>query len=407
MASWDYDLDSVNPERRWRRGAGGPVPEEGRRLLAQGVEGGRVKLCRWAAAGSAVGKGLDQVHAEALLDALCQAGLVRVRERRDRRGAWEPYQWQLTPDGVALAPLEEAPVEVEPYLRGSDPSGHPVLQSIRTFLTVRSACRRPMALRLAMQIGRVIREGRIPVGRLLSVEIGGDTKAVDVTGYREELEEALGLPLEDVVRLHGRAVLLHGPLRFRIGAKEVDCTTLCPFTPLSPDTLESMIDLEVDASRLLMVENLVALEEAVRSGDQRDSLLVFTGGFPSQLEVRFLRRLLATGCIKSVEHWGDLDLGGLRILRYLQDTALAHPVRPYRMSAELLERLPPRALSERDRRGLRAWVEDRDAPGQALAEAMLRLDRKCEQEGWFLVPGLGLPPTQVLPGRLVGGEQAR
>ena len=61
-----------------------------------------------------------------------------------------------------------------------------------------------------------------------------------------------------------------------------------------------------------------------------------------------------------------------RILRYLQDTALAHPVRPYRMSAELLERLPPRALSERDRRGLRAWVEDRDAPGQALAEAMLK-----------------------------------
>jgi len=64
-------------------------------------------------------------------------------------------------------------------------------------------------------------------------------------------------------------------------------------------------------------------------------------------------------------------------------------VRPFRMEAEVLDHLPTRALTEGDRIGLRAWLEDPEAPGQALARAMLELDRKASQDWWFMVEAGG------------------
>lgn len=381
-------------ERRWWQGAGGPVPPGAVRLLARGMDGGRLRVCAFQRAGRAAGPGVDQVDAERLLWALCDAGLVRVHERRDRRGDWEPYQWVLTPAGAAALPLEEQPVAVEPYLALSEPFAHPVLESIRAFLESGQGKvpRRPMALRLLMQIGHEIRAGRVPRGRLLSVEIGGHTKAVRVTDYRGEIEEALGFPLEQVVRVHGRAVLLYGPLQFRVRGVSVTATFSAPWLALTQETLRDLDELEVHARRIITIENLVALEEEVRAGLPEDTLAVFTGGFPSSLEQDLLRRVLSAGTVREVSHWGDLDLGGLRILRFLGQ-CLQVSVVPYRMEPELLTRLPTQPLTERDRKGLRAWCADPEAPCRALAQALLEGDCKAEQEGWFLMPGLGRPES--------------
>jgi len=377
-------------ERRWWQGAGGPVPAGAARLLVRGMDEGRLRLCTVRAAGRAAGSGIDQVDAERLLWALCDAGLVRIRERRDRRGDWEPYQWELTAAGVEALPLEDQPVALEPYLEVTEPFTHPVLESIRAFIDgSRGKIQpRPMALRLIMQIGHEIRAGRVPRGRLLSVEIGGHTKAVRVTDYRSEIEEAIGFPLEQVVRVHGRAVLLYGPLYFRVRGVSVTADFSVPWLALTQETLRDLEVLEVRARRILTIENLVALEEEVRAGLPEDTLAVFTGGFPSSLEQELLGRVLASGAMREVTHWGDLDLGGLRILRFLGQ-CLRVPVVPYRMEPELLTQLPTQPLSARDRKGLRAWCADPDAPCQALARALLDGDRKAEQEGWFLVPGLG------------------
>lgn len=380
--------------RRWWQGADGPVPPGIVRLLARGLEGGRLRVCAFQKAGRAAGPGIDQVDAERLLWALCDAGLVRIHERRDRRGDWQPYQWVLTPAGIAALPPEEQPVAVEPYLAVPEPFVHPVLESIRAFIEGAPGMlpSRPMALRLIMQIGQEIRAGRVPRGRLLSVEVGGHTKAVRVTDYRSELEEALGFPLEQVVRVHGRAVLLYGPLRFRVRGVHVTANFSVPWLALTQETLRDLEALEVQARRILTIENLVALEEEVRAGLPDDTLAVFTGGFPSSLEQDLLRRVLAASEISEVTHWGDLDLGGLRILRFLGQ-CLQVPVAPYRMEPEILTRLPTQPLTERDRKGLRAWCADPEAPCRALARALLDGDCKAEQEGWFLVPGLGRPAS--------------
>jgi hypothetical protein len=96
-----------------------------------------------------------------------------------------------------------------------------------------------------------------------------------------------------------------------------------------------------------------------------------------------LAHLIAAG-IRRIDHWSDLDVGGLRILRQIQ-SHVSVEVRPYRMEAALLDRLPTQPLTENDKAALRAWVADTSAPVRDLAQALLATGRKAEQEGWFLV----------------------
>lgn len=371
----------LRPEGRDRRvveGAGGPLPEEGLRLLKAGRGGG---ARRWATAGRAAGAGTDQVEAEGLLWALVDAGLVAVRERRDRRGDWQPWQWWLTPAGEALlAAPTDPPADLAAWLAHADPEIHPALTSIRAWLATAD----PAALvtRLVLAIGDDLRAGRVPRGRLLSVTVGGHTKAVRLLDHRDVLEEALGTPLEEVVRLHGRAVLTYGAFRLRVGAQSIDGRFSVPWLALTPETLDGLTDLSVSARRMLTVENLVAFEEEVRSGLPADTVAVWTGGFPSSLERAWMARLVAGG-VSRVDHWGDLDVGGLRIFRHLQQV-LPCPVRPWRMEPELLDALPTRPLTSRDREALVAWRADPTAPLQDLAAALMERGVKAEQEGWWL-----------------------
>ncbi|MFO0750333.1 MAG: DUF2220 family protein [Myxococcota bacterium] len=372
-------------DRRWVIGAGGAIPGGADRLLVQAL--GREKA--WARAGRAAGRGKDQVDAEALLWGLVDAGLVRVRERLTRRGTWQPYRWALTEAGerqVRRALAAAGAVDVVAYLAGEDPPGHALLERMRGWLEAHAASADATAVGLVIAIGKELRAGRVPRGRLLAIELGGHSKAVRVEDHREVLEAVLGGPLEWVVRLHGMAALAYGPFRFTVRGRAIDGGWSVPWLALTQETLAAMTDLELDARELLTVENLVAFEEEVRRGLEPGVVAVFVGGFPAGIVRDLLMRLCAAG-IARVRHWGDLDLGGLRILRHLADI-LPVPVAPYRMQPELLDVLPTRPLTARDRAGLEAWLTDPAAPARDLAAAMLARGVKAEQEGWFVAgPG--------------------
>ena len=363
--------------RRTVSGSGGSVPEGGLRL----IRSGRGRMNQWRAAGRAAGAGTDQVEAEALIWALVDAGWVEVRERRDPRGDWEPYQWWLTEEGVRCAGADaELPADVAGWLARPDPNEHPILGSIRAWLE--HADPAALVTRLVLAIGDELRAGRVPRGRLVSVQVGGHTKAVRVRDHRDELEAVFGLPLEEVVRLHGRAVYTYGAFRFQVASSVVDGTFSVPWLALTPETLDRMVALEVPARRMLTIENLVAFEEEVRSGLPEDTVAVWTAGFPSGLERAWMRRLIEGG-VQRVEHWGDLDVGGLRIFRHLTEI-LPCPVTPWRMEPDLLDRLPTQPLTDHDRAALVAWCADPDAPLQELANRLLMAGVKAEQEGWWL-----------------------
>lgn len=361
-------------KRRWILGPG-PVtepPEEAIPLL----KAARGRTCRWASAGTAAGRGLDQVHAEHLLWELVDAGLVTVGQRRDPRGDWESYQYRLTEEGERAVQDDTSLADIEAYLAQPDPPEHPVLQGVRVWLADNW---RPewLPVRLVLAIGEEIRAGRVPRKRLLSLCVGGHTKSVRLEDHRAPLEEALGFPLEEVVRFHGRAVYAWGPFSFRIGANLIDGRFSVPWLALTPETIASMEELRLEADRLLTVENLVPFEEEIRQGLPERTLAVWTGGFPSLLERDLLIRFVGAG-IERVDHWGDLDVGGIRILEHLR-RILPCPVHAFRMEPELLDRLPTQPLTPRDRAALGSMTDP-------LALAMLVRGVKAEQEGWFLGP---------------------
>ena len=394
-------IEADGPERRWRSRAepgsdGAELDPVSLRLLA--FVGTRIS--RLASAGRAAGSGTDQVAAERLVDDLTSRGLARIRERRTRRGDWEAYQWEATPAGRALVPRAPAP-NVEAWLQTED-GQHPILSSIRTWLLSGPAAS-DTEVALVLAIGEEIRRGRMPRGRLLSVSVGGHTKALRVQDHRVALEAAFGgFALEAVVRLHGRAVLAFGNFAFVVGEHSINGRWSVPWLALTPETVDSMTRFETSATRVLTVENLVAFEEQVRAGVPSDTIMVYTSGFPGHLERAFLERLIRAG-VNRVDHWGDLDVGGLRILRHLQ-TILPVRVHPYRMDVKTLDLLPPLPLTERDRLALAAWLADEEAPLRELAQALLTRGVKAEQEGWFLVE---MAEAEAATGVTVGGPRVR
>jgi hypothetical protein len=376
----ERQIEADGPGRRWISGQHGAPPGGAERLLRHARDG---RACRWSSAGRALGAGRDQIDAERLIHALVDAGLAQIHERLSRRGDWEPYEWRLT--AAAREQGDEDPLagEIAAYQGERDPDQHPVLQACRAWLDSEEPTRSPTAARLVMAIGAELRRGRAPRGRLLSLQVGGHTKAVRIEDHRAAIEAATGLPLEQIVRLHGQAVLVSGPLSFRIHGRAMDAAWSVPWLALTPETVADMTDLHAGgAARLITVENLTAFEEEARRASATEALIVYTGGFPSSLEMSLITRLAALGFRRAL-HWGDLDPGGLRIFRYLRD-ALPIPLDAWRMEPELLEQLHTHALTARDRETLEAWLRDPAAPLKPLARAMLERDAKAEQEGWFL-----------------------
>ncbi len=370
--------------RRWLSGAGSDTPSPGLLRLLRLARG---KRKRWQSTGRALrDKRLDQVAVEGMLFHLLDAGLIEIHQRRDKRGDWQPYEWQLTPAGEAAIVAAEQDLALEQrivdYLQREEDPNHPVLAAIRAWLPQRPT-NSERAARLAMAIGEQLSAGATPNERTIALLALGDTKAAPVAAYPAELEQALGCPPEQIVRRAGQAVYAFGPFEFTIRGRRIDGLWSRPWLALTNETIDTMSDLTTGADHLLTIENLTAFEEEIRRGLAPGTIALYTGGFISPLEARFIERLINSG-IRQVHHWGDLDLGGLRIFRHLRDT-VCPDLEPYRMSPGLLETLPTTALTERDRTGLKAWLQDSAAPLKPLAAAMIEKNQKAEQEGWYLL----------------------
>lgn len=94
------------------------------------------------------------------------------------------------------------------------------------------------------------------------------------------------------------------------------------------------------ATYVLLVENYASFVRHCREVNATgDGLVIYTGGFPARAVLTAILRLL--GPLQCpVYHWGDLDLGGLRIFVHLERAiaSLGIGLSPHLMSAELLER---------------------------------------------------------------------
>lgn len=153
-------------------------------------------------------------------------------------------------------------------------------------------------------------------------------------------------------------------------------------------TLQNLGDARLKAGvrGVVTVENEAPFLSLMEEGMHRRFLLVFTGGFAGRAVNALLERVLADSA--SWLHWGDTDLAGIRIARFLADAAGRSP-EFFRCDAAEVRRmrknLVPFSLAARQE----VARELKDGPGR-LGEEILRA---CLAEGGWLEQEAWDPPS--------------
>lgn len=162
-------------------------------------------------------------------------------------------------------------------------------------------------------------------------------KVVTVLEKYSPLSEE-GMTADDILRVHGiktysQTLEWKGPLIYRIGnGSPIDSSVNIFGTVINAQTLEQAVPAAAPGiRRILLIENKANYE----SMDFRaDTLYIYCHGFFSPKELKFLGTLTKiAGENTEYLHWGDMDLGGIRIFLYNQ-RKLFPGLKPYRMDEE-------------------------------------------------------------------------
>ncbi|WP_271606564.1 MULTISPECIES: Wadjet anti-phage system protein JetD domain-containing protein [unclassified Bradyrhizobium] len=109
-----------------------------------------------------------------------------------------------------------------------------------------------------------------------------------------------------------------------------------PFASIHPEMLSQLAILEPPTA-ILTIENFASFNRQVREIED-GSLVVYTGGFPAAGVIELLAKVLALVPAEvPFLHWGDVDAGGARIFRYMEESLPRGP-RPHLMTKELAEK---------------------------------------------------------------------
>lgn len=234
--------------------------------------------------------------------------------------------------------------------------------------------------------------------RQFSSEVLGDSKrfekkyqrrVITVLRKHSPLSEE-GMTDDDILRVHGirtysQTLEWKGPLVYRIDGREDLDSALNVFgTVINAQTLEHARPVSLSGIRRIMLIENKANYEAMPY--REDTLYVFCHGFFSPKELRFLGAL---GKITDREieylHWGDMDLGGIRIFLYNQRN-LFPELRPYRMDAAEYEKAITAGAGIVLEKGKREKLEKIKAGTlEDLKNCILEKGMEIEQES--LLPG--------------------
>lgn len=158
---------------------------------------------------------------------------------------------------------------------------------------------------------------------VLSVRMGEPTVAADVVWAHIGLGR-----FSHPVHLKG-PVVVEGP-----GGRLIDGNAM-PFASVHPEMLPQLSILKPPTA-ILTIENYASFNRQVREIED-GSLVVYTGGFPAAGVIELLSKVLAiVPSDVPFLHWGDIDAGGLRIFRYLEENLPRGP-RPHLMAKAVAE----------------------------------------------------------------------
>jgi hypothetical protein len=217
--------------------------------------------------------------------------------------------------------------------------------------------------------------------RTFSARHLGDSKAMErlqsriAAVFRSHLEL---IDLNDVevyaelgLEKYPQPVFLKGPLTLSYGGKRLDLDGLRPYLALSPDRIDALGSVG-QPDYVLVIENLTSYQRHVREVDDR-GVVLYGAGFPGPSLRALLARLdgeLAAAV--SFFHWGDVDLGGLRIFARLAATLTRHCLQPHLMDPQVTGPIGVRPFSARETRYLQRMAT-RGGPAGELAHEWLVL----------------------------------
>lgn len=206
--------------------------------------------------------------------------------------------------------------------------------------------------------------------RRFSARLLGDSKAVERQSGR--LAELLRHNPEwhdldenrDLFRVIGLEkfpppLLVRGPLVLQVEGRSLDISGLTPYVGLSPDAIESLEPTD-PIPYLLCIENLASFQHHARE-IQDGALVLYTAGFPGPDLIRVIQlmdRVLPAEC--PFLHWGDRDVGGLRIFAQLAGALTLHALKPHLMDVSIAGNSE---FSAKERRTLKALAVRSDASG--------------------------------------------
>ncbi|MBO8162084.1 MAG: DUF2399 domain-containing protein [Brevibacillus sp.] len=150
---------------------------------------------------------------------------------------------------------------------------------------------------------------------------------------------------------HPRSVFVSGMFQFRVGETIINSKGLPGGIGLSMQTIMEMEILSLQTERIIMVENLTSYYQWIQYRYGFDELVIYTGGFPHGVLRTFLSKLatfIDSYHVKiPVYHWGDIDLGGIRIFEHLRQNYFKE-LQPLWMDEQILIKYKDRGIPLKD-----------------------------------------------------------
>ncbi|KPL91342.1 Wadjet anti-phage system protein JetD domain-containing protein [Herpetosiphon geysericola] len=181
-------------------------------------------------------------------------------------------------------------------------------------------------------------------------------------------------------------VLLAGDVRLRLNQKILELGDFRPSLGLPSSILRQATVLDSACSEIITIENLTSFHSMLAR--QPQAMLIYTGGFASPSLCQFLVKLATALPRVGWYHWGDYDVGGLRILAHLRQHVAQ--IQLWQPESTIFERMPnaTQALHQKERHSLGELQQHPLlADCWALIDAMLAQNVKLEQEQLDLLGG--------------------
>ncbi|MFC5404309.1 Wadjet anti-phage system protein JetD domain-containing protein [Cohnella soli] len=157
----------------------------------------------------------------------------------------------------------------------------------------------------------------------------------------EELLESVGIVQNPAF------VYVCGPLQLIVNDRATETGTLPGGIALSQETIRRIVRMEIaGAARIVTIENLTSYHQWItRHADRQDLLTVYTGGFPSRTAQQFFAKLSKAAFLADIPvfHWGDMDVGGIRIFEYMRHQYFPK-LTPLYMNEEIFLRYSDRGI---------------------------------------------------------------